>query len=230
MYRKLRKRDGSNPLGLDSLMDILSCLVGLMLFIVMYTVLQLGSAAYQAEVLVSPEPTVGSRRVVVLAANGTVRVLDVGQPLRDLLSGFEIVQSVDEIERFIAANPRAQTDRHFAYGLEYRFRPTTDFYAMLDLAIDEVPGIVGDSLHQLDDRSRFATTLREMSPQDSWLAFAVDSTSVDVFRRAREMAIAQGFATGFDLLTFEFPLRVALSEDGMDDLLSPLTTLPKPQR
>jgi hypothetical protein len=89
--------------------------------------------------------------------------------------------------------------------------------------------VVEDSLHQLDDRSRFATTLREMDPQAVWLAFAVDSTSVDVFRRAREMAIGQGFATGFDLLTFEFPLRVALSEDGMDDLLSPLTTLPKPQ-
>jgi len=230
MYRKLRKRDGSSPLGLDSLMDILSCLVGLMLFIVMYTVMQLGTAAYQAEVLVSREPTPGSRRVVVLCADGTVRVLDLTAPLRELLSGFEIVQSVDEIERFIAAEPRAPSDRFFTYGLEYRFRPTTDFYAMLDLTVGELPNIVGDSLHQLDARSRFATTLREMDPDASWLAFAVDSVSVDVFRQAREMAIAAGFATGFDLLTFDFPLRVALSEDGMDDLLSPLTTLPKPQR
>jgi hypothetical protein len=69
-----------------------------------------------------------------------------------------------------------------------------------------------------------------MSPEDVWLAFAVDSVSVDVFRRAREMAIAEGFATGFDLLTFDFPLSVALSEDGMGDLLSPLSTLSKPQR
>jgi hypothetical protein len=230
MYRKTRRRDGSNPLGLDSLMDILSCLVGLMLFIVMYTVMQLGTAAYQSEVLVSREPTVGSRRVVVLCAGGTVRMLDLNPALRELLSGFEIVQSVDEIERFIAANPRAPTDGHFSYGLEYHFRPTTDFYAMLDLTVGEVPGAVGDSLQNLDDRSRFATTLREMDPQDAWLAFAVDSASIDVFRRAREMAIAEGFATGFDLLTFAFPLRVALSEEGMDDLLSPLTTLPKPQR
>jgi hypothetical protein len=44
------------------------------------------------------------------------------------------------------------------------------------------------------------------------------------------MAIAEGFATGFDLLTFDFPLSVALSEDGMGDLLSPLSTLSKPQR
>lgn len=230
MYRKPRNRDGSSPLGLDSLMDILSCLVGLMLFIVMYTVMQLGTAAYQAEVLVSREATPGSRRVVVLAAGGTVRVLDVNTPLREMLSGFEIVQSVDEIERFIAANPREHADRHFDYGLAYQFRPTTDFYAMLDLTIEELPGVVGDSLQQLDAQSAFATTLREMDPEESWLAFAVDSASIDVFRQAREIAITQGFATGFDLLTFDFPLRVALSEDGMDDLLSPLTTLPKPQR
>jgi hypothetical protein len=167
---------------------------------------------------------------VVLCAGGTVRVLAVRGPLRELLSGFEIVQSVDEIQRFISAEPRSPQDRFFEYELTYHFRPTTDFYAMLDLRIGERPGAVGDSIHQLDDRSGYAAALREMSPQDAWLAFAVDSVSVDVFRRAREMAIAEGFATGFDLLTFDFPLSVALSEEGMDDLLSPLSTLSKPQR
>jgi hypothetical protein len=230
MYRKPKKRDDGSPLGLDSLMDILSCLVGLMLFIVMYTVLQLGTVAYQSEVLVSREPISGSRRVVVLCADGAVRLLDAWVPLRDLLSGFEIVQSVDEIQRFIEADPRAPQDRYFAFGLNYEFRPTTDFYAMLNLEIAEQPGVVGDSIHQLDGNSRYAEALRELSPDDAWLAFAVDSTSVDVFRRAREIAIAQGFATGFDLLSFDFPLSVALSEDGMDDLLSPLSTLSKPQR
>jgi hypothetical protein len=230
MYRRLRKRDGSNPLGLDSLMDILSCLVGLMLFIVMYTVMQLGTAAYQSEVLVSSEPTLGSQRVVVLCTDGTVRLIDVREPLRELLSGFEIVQSVGEIERFIEAESRALSDRYFTYGLRHEFRPTTDFYAMLDLQIEELPGVVGDSIHQLDERSRYATALRELSPDQVWLAFAVDSASVDTFRRAREMAIVAGFATGFDLLTFDFPLSVALSEDGMGDLLSPVSTLSKPQR
>ena len=106
-------------------MDILSCLVGLMLFIVMYTVMQLSTTAYQSEVLVSCEPAPGSRRVVVLAADGAVRMLDTRVPLRELLSGFEIVQSVDEIQRLIAANPRAPEDRYFTFGLKYEFRPTT---------------------------------------------------------------------------------------------------------
>jgi hypothetical protein len=150
--------------------------------------------------------------------------------LRDLLNGYEIVQSVGEIQRFIDSNQRRPTDGHFSYELLHEFRPTTDFYAMLDLEIDEIPGAVGDSIHQLGEGSSFASALRELDASNVWLAFAVDTASVDVFRQAREMAIAEGFATGFDLLSLDFPLRVALSEDGLDDLLSPLSTLSKPQR
>jgi hypothetical protein len=230
MYRKKRSGEGGNPLDLDSLMDILSCLVAVIVFIVMYAIMELGSQAYQAEVVVSREPTPGSERVLVVCEAGTVRVLDVRPALAELLDGYDIVQSVGEIERFIASNQRVPTDRHFSYSLLHEFRPTTDFFAMLDLRIDEIPGAVGDSLHQLDGRSQYAAALRELDPSEVWLAFAVDTASVDVFRRAREMAIAAGFATGFDLLSLEFPLRVALSEDGMDDLLSPENTLAKQQR
>lgn len=217
-------------MGLDYLVDILSNIVSTFLFIVLYTILQLTSQAYRAEVVVSRDPTSANRRVVVLAQNGAVRVLDVGEPLRELLAGYEIVQSVAEIPGFIEGNPRIPSDPYFTYGLEYQFRPTTDFYAMLNLEIEERPGMVGDSIAQLDAGSRYATALRELDPNDAWLAFAVDSVSVDVFRQAREMAIGAGFATGFDLLSFQFPLSLALSEDGLDDLLSPLNTLSKPQR
>jgi hypothetical protein len=231
MYRKQRPGAGGNPLDIESLMDILTCLVAVIVFIVMYAIMELGSHTYQAEVLVSPEPSAGTQRVLVVCEAGTVRVLDVRPALRELLDGYEIVQSVGEIERFIASSQRVPSDRHFTYALLHEFRPTTDFYAMLDLEIGEAAGTVGDSIHQLDDEgSSYAAALRELDPTDVWLSFAVDTASVDVFRRAREVAIAAGFATGFDLLSLEFPLRVALSEDGLDDLLSPLNTLSKPQR
>ncbi len=231
MYRRKRHREEGNPRYIESLMDILSDLVSVIVFIVMYAIMELGSQSYQAEVLVSREPGVGSQRVLVVCEAGTVRVLDVRPPLVELLDGYEIVQSVGEIERFIVSNQRMPTDRYFSYSLLYEFRPTTDFYAMLDLEIGEVGSTVGDSIHQLgDEGSSYAAALRDLDPADVWLSFAVDTASVDVFRRAREVAIAAGFATGFDLLSLEFPLRVALSEDGLDDLLSPLNTLSKPQR
>ncbi len=231
MYRKPRHRDRSGVLDLDSLMDILSCLVGVMLFLVIYTVLELGSTAYQVEVLVSDEPAPRSRRVVVLYSQGTVRVLDVRPPLSVLLNGFEIVLSTTEIPVFIEANRRAPIDQYFSYSLNHVSRSTTDLVEMLDLEIRERPGAVGDSIHQLlDQESGYATALSGLNPEDSWLAFAVDTASVDIFRRARELAIVEGFATGFDLLTLEFPLTVPLSRTGLDDLLNPESALSKPQR
>jgi hypothetical protein len=210
-------------------MDILSCLVGVMLFLVIYTVLELGTAAYQAEVVVSPNASPNSRRVVVLAEGGTVRVLDVRPALGELLSGFEIVQSVSEVDLFVQASGSTPSDPYFLYSLAYRARPTTDLLGMLDLIIEERPA-VGDSLGDLGIGSRYSTALQALDPRESWLAFAVDSASIDVFRRAREVAIEQGFATGFDLLSLDFPLTLPLSNNGLNDLLSPIGTLSKPQR
>ena len=230
MYRKSRSHRGGVALDLDSLMDILSCLVGVMLFLVIYTVLELGSAAYQAEVVVSRERVPGSERVVVVANDGTVRVLDVRRPLAELLSGFEIVQAYPEVPVFVEALDRTPGDAHFTYGLEYEPRSTTELLGFLDLVISERPGVVGDSIQQLGPGSRYAEALRSLDPEQVWLAFAVDGQSGDVFRRAREMAIASGFATGFDQLSLAFPLVVPLSEAALDDLLSPMTALSKPLR
>jgi hypothetical protein len=230
MYRKPRHQDRSVALDLDSLMDILSCLVGVMLFLVIYTVLELGSAAYQAEVVVSAAAAPGSRRVVVLAEEGTVRVLDARPALAELLSGFEIVRSISEVDLFVEASPSVPTDPHFQYSLVHEVRSTTDLLAMLDLVVEERANTVGDSIRGLVDGSRYLEALEGLDPEEAWLAFAVDSTSVDVFRRARELAIERGFATGFDLLSLDFPLTLPLSSGGINDLLSPIGTLSKPQR
>jgi hypothetical protein len=230
MYRKARARRGGAALDLDSLMDILSCLVGVMLFLVIYTVLELGSAAYRAEVVVSPERVPGSERVVVVANDRTVRVLDVRGPLEELLSGFEIVQAYPEVPIFVDGLQRTPADAHFSYGLRYEPRSSTELLAFLELVITERPGLVGDSIHQLGPDSRYAEALRRLDPERVWLGFAVDSGSGDVFRRARDMAIKSGFATGFDELSLEFPLAVPLSAAAFGDLLSPVAVLSKPLR
>ena len=228
MYRPTKKKDRSVELDLDSLMDILSCLVGVMLFLVIYSVLELGSAAYQAEVVVSPARPPDSRRVVVVAEEGGVRVLDVRPALEELLSGFEIVQSVAEVETFVEANRASPPDPYFRFSLNRDLRATTDLLGLLDLTVEERPGTVGDT--DLGPDSRFQAALDAIDPDEAWLAFAVDSTSIDIFRRAREMAIERGFATGFDLLTLDFPLTLPLSSEGLDDLLSPIGQLTKPQQ
>jgi hypothetical protein len=217
-------------LDLDSLMDILSCLVGIMLFLVIYTVLELSSAAYQAEVVGSRERILESQRVVVVAHDGTVRTLDARGPVAELLSGFEIVETFADVQLFVDASRREPTDPHFSYALRYEPRATADPLELLNFEIAEREGAVGDSIHQLGPDSRYAAALERLDPNTAWIAFAVDTASGDIFRRAREMAIARGFATGFDQLDLTFPLALPLSRNNVSDLLNPVGTLSKPLR
>lgn len=213
-------------------MDILSCLVGVMLFLVIYTVLELGSAAYEAAVPVVRSPPSGAEPVVVLAERGTVRALDVRRPLNQLLSGFQIVTSADVPVFVDQANARPTADRYFEYSLSYddRFREFGDPLRTLALEVREREGAVGDSLHQLDARSRFAATLRAMDPTEHWLAFEVDSSGVDVFRRAREMAIDAGFTVMWNPMQTEFPFTHTLAGGSPTDLLRSRSTPSKPER
>ena len=232
MHRPPRKKDRSSILNLDSLMDILSCLVGVMLFLVIYTVLELGSATYAADIPIVRDPPAGAQPVIVIADEGTVRVLDVGSAEQRLLSGIEIIQLPD-LPLFVRqANALGVGDRWFEYSIshEERLAAMDDPLSALDLHVAERPGVVGDSLHQLDERSTYATLLDQLDPEEAWLAFAVDSASVNVFRKAREMANTRGFASRWDLVRLEFPLTHELDEGGIDVLLTRASTNAKPLR
>ena len=230
MHRKLKRRPSSGILDLDSLMDILSCLVGVMLFLVIYTVLELGSVAYEAEVPVGRIRPDGAEQVMVLAQDGTVRMLDVHAPLRELLSGFEIVRQLDEVAVFVDGIASGPADAHFSYSLVHHERLATTLLGTLDLLVEERPRAVGDSLHQLGPESAYARALERLDAAEVWLSFAVDSTSVDAFRRARELAVDRGFATGWDQLSLAFPLTLPLAPESRAQWFDPRAREAKPAR
>jgi len=232
MYRKPRHRGDADILDLDSLMDILSCLVGVMLFLVIYTVLELGSVTYEASIPVVRQAPPGSERVVVMVDQGMVRVLDARGPIEQLTSGFEIVR-YEEVPAFVAdVNARAPADWHFFYSLVFdnRISAFGNPIGAIDLLVEERPGVVGDSIHQIDSNSRFAAALGALDPAEVWLSFAVDTESVEVFRVAREFASARGFATRWDPVSVDFPVTHILAEGGAEILLTPRSTLTKPDR
>ncbi len=233
MYRSPRRRDRSGLLDLDSLMDILSCLVGVMLFLVIYTVLELGSAAYEARVPVVRAAPPGSEPVVLVARDGALRPLDIRRPLQELLSGYEIVPAADVPVFVEQANARPTADRYFDYVLTYddRFGALGDPMRTLALEIREREGAVGDSLHQLDAGSAYAALLEDLDPSEHWLSFEVDSTGVDVFRRARDMAVDDGFTVMWSPMQLTFPFTHRLAGGSPTDLLrSKDDSRSKPQR
>lgn len=222
MYRKPRHRTRGGALNLDSLLDILSCLVGVMLLLVIYTVLELGSTSYEARVPALREAPEGSRMVVVVAQERTARVMDVNRALGGLLTGIDIVRAIDLPTFVQQANRRPTVDRFFTYTLERRdvVAASADPVEELDLRIEVRPGVVGDSLHQLLPGSPFASALDRLDPDRAHLVFAVDTLSVDVFRRARRMAAERGFATDWRPGSLDFPLAHELTGRNADALIA----------
>jgi hypothetical protein len=202
-------------------MDILSCLVGVMLFVVIHTVLELGSTSYVAPVPAFRAPPEGSRMVVVVAQERTARVMDVSRALSDLLTGIDIVRASDLPTFVDQANRRPASDGFFTYSLGRRGGPvaSSDPVQALDLRVETLPGVVGDSIHQLLPGSAFARSLDRLDREQTRLVFAVDMASVDVFRKARQMALARGLAVDWRPVSLDFPLIHALTGRNADDLL-----------
>ncbi len=196
-------------------MDILSCLVGVMLFLVIYTVLELGSTSFEVSVPTPKDRPAGSERIVVIVNDHAVRLMDTGQPVLDLLANVAGVPLLEVPDRVRQANLSPPTDAHFSYRLDLLeeasvLDPTVREY---DVIVDQLPGEVGDSMQHLDGSSRFEMTLSDLDPESNWIDFAVDSQSVDVFRRARDIAESLGFATRWGPLDLSFPTRYSLRDD-----------------
>jgi len=230
MYRKPRNTESASILNLDSLMDILSCLVGVMLFLVIYTVLELGSTTFEVSVPTPKDRPVDSRRILVVVNDKTVRVMDSNQPVRDLMASLQGA-ALDEIADLIRqANLSPPTDSYFQYRLA--FDEEESVLAMtvqgFEIRVQELAGEPGDSLHQLLGESAYESQLDALDSEFVWLDFAVDSASVDVFRKARDLAEERGIATRWGPLDLNFPITYSLSEDR--DGPSPRSTLSKPQR
>jgi hypothetical protein len=229
MYRK-KRRASEAVLDLDSLMDILSCLVGVMLFLVIYTVLEMTAASFQLTVSVPFDRPMPSRRLLVVANEGSVRVMDHTRPVSDLMAGMSLVPFEETAEYVAQINVSPPTDAHFRYRLEYD--EETALLLGRDVAfaftVDELPGEAGDPLLGPAEASEFLAHLEEYDPEQVWLEFGVDGQSLDVFRRARRLAEERGFDTRWGPLRLEFPVRFALNDE--TDGPGPRNLLSKPRR
>jgi hypothetical protein len=215
MYRKQRSSEAASVLNLDSLMDILSCLVGVMLFLVIYTVLELGSTSFEVSVPTPRDRPVQSRRIIVVANAGTVRILDSDRPIRDLLTGVESID-IDRMAGFVRQmNTSPPTDGYFRYllGFDEEAAVLDGATRAFEVEIREITGETGDGLGDINEDSKYVALLDALDPQRVWLEFAVDSASLNVFRRARDVAEQRGFATRWEPHDMAFPVSFRLSDN-----------------
>lgn len=230
MYRKPRGSESASILNLDSLMDILSCLVGVMLFLVIYTVLELGSTSFEVSVPTPRDRPFESQRMFVVVNDETVRIMDADQPVADLLANMAGVDDDQVPERVRQANLSPPSDAHFSYFLDFDEESAIVDAGVreFDVHVVEIPGETGERLEALDGDSEYEAYLADVDPELVWLEFGVDSASVDVFRRARDIAEELGFATRWGPLDLTFPVTYSLSTDRYGP--SPRGARSKPQR
>jgi hypothetical protein len=209
MYRPRRSRKNTDDMNLDSLMDVLSCSVGVMLFIVIFAVIEAkGTNVLVYSPPLSREPPDNSSRILALCVEGKVRILDAGTALQQLIG--DVVQLTYEgVPGFVSrANRKNVSDGNFSYRLVYRDESYGEFRRkrVISLRVDEKPGVHGDSSDDLVSAvSVFERALAGFDREEHWLAFGVDADSVEVFREARAIAMEKGFATGWDPIEIEFP-------------------------
>lgn len=218
MYRPRRTRTTGDELTLDSLMDVLTCSVGVMLFVVIFAVIE---AKGTSVIVFSPpflrEPPGSSHRVLALALDGRVRILDARAAVERLTEDF-VQLTYEDVPAFVdAANRKGVSDGHFSYRLVYRDEEAGEFRRkrVISVQVDELPGVTGDSPDDLaSGASAFERSLAQLDKNRHWLAFGVDADSVEVFRAARAIAMDRGFATGWDPVSMAFPYEEVIIGGG----------------
>jgi hypothetical protein len=207
--RKSHVWEGPAGVNVDPLMDVITCVVGIMLFVVIFAVLEAGGSRVE---MVTPRLTVpptGSTRRVFLCEAGRLRELRIDTVTDQLLAEVKHVTYATVPTRVQRFNEGDVQDEHFSYRAEYEteqgaYRNTRSVY----LVIEERGGQGGATLAELEGgESMYQRALEAADPDSAWVSFLVDGESIDLFRRARALAVAGGFAVGWDPAALTFPYR-----------------------
>ncbi len=199
-------------------MDVLSCSVGVMLFIVVFAVIEAkGTNVLEYSPPLLREPPGGGQRILALCTEERVRILDVGDALEELMGDVAYL-TYEGVPEFVdAANSKGVSDGNFSYRLVYRDEEYGRFQRkrVISVRVDELPGVIGESLAELaSGGSSFERSLSRLQAGTHWLAFGVDADSVEVFREARSIALENGFSSGWDPVRISFPYEEVIIGGG----------------
>ncbi len=219
MSKKRRRGSLFDALNLDSLMDILTCTVGMMLFIIIFAVIEARGVRIKLFTPLAREAPEGVERKVILCHHGTVRLFDFDGAIEQLVGDREVTYySIPSIVE--KAKTKNITDGYFNYKFEWDEEENWSFFGSTSrryfiITAEEIEGQQGEGLPQLKRaENRFSQLLQSIDKDKYWVGFLVDEESLEVFRKAREICISQGFDTGWDPGKLDFPFRQELGGGG----------------
>jgi len=206
--RRFKQKWIVDEMNFDSLMDILTCLVGIILLIIVITVIGARGINIKMFLPITKAPSNEKKRVLCICENEHLKLLDEEKSI-NILFNSKMETTYDNIPRIVKmANSKNYSDKYFKYSLDFTTFKKNGNYARDFILIVEKKNVNGDSISDLDRQSSsFQRTLKQFDPAKIWIAFSVDYKSTKVFKKAREICKNKNFATGWDPGSIEFPIK-----------------------
>ncbi len=201
-----RQKDQGASVNLDSFLDIMTCLVGVLILIIIMT----GLDAAQIRVLI-PTPMeydTDKRPIFIEARNNELfRV-----PLEDLQVMAE--DGLREISRAAGGNTERvlQMMNETQLGTE-EYEIDLTYFMVGQFAVRPVAGVSG---YPLDDWERegprdwYGSILASIDVEEEMIAFLVRDDSFDVFKRARHLAWHEDVDVAYELLDVHELIRFGM--------------------
>lgn len=202
----MAKRVRGNSVNLDSFLDIMTCMLGVLMLILLLT----GIDAAQIKVLI-PTPmmhTSDRRPVFVECRNNELFLVPVGElrtladeQLRDVAqkAGGDTALMLQGL-----ADARAQTD---TYQVDLTYALLGQF-AILPIMTSKGYNLV--DIGQEKETDWFGRILTGLNKETEMLTFLVRDDSFEVFKRARTLAWVQNVEVSYELLSPEEPIKFGL--------------------
>ncbi|MEZ4994626.1 MAG: hypothetical protein R2824_29670 [Saprospiraceae bacterium] len=216
MNRKTKKKE-FEP-NFESLSDVLTCSVGVMLFVVIFAVIETRGIHIAISAPIEEEVEKGTISKTFICKDGRIKFYDNTSAITAAIGNFTFnYQNIPKIVD--QGNQLNISDGYYNYSFDFIEPRLDDFYSYraLQYIVSERRYVLGESSEELlQDSSKIASLIKEISKEKYWILFGLaDGESLEVFKTARKIAREQKIPTGWLPGEWKFPRTITLDGTGI---------------
>jgi len=202
MRRSSSGQDMNNFLGLDSLMDIVTNVMGALFFVVVFAAL----SSFEARGKVTtPIASTGSTKGIVFECRSNTILFPDFDGLHDQIDKKVKEMKTQDVLKLVDLLREAKIGNDF-----YTFVPKIIFrgnYIYLSMPFVPVSGSQGEDTRAIQpNNSKYQTKLRELDSKKNHIYFLVRADSFEIFQEARRIAVKNGFQVGWEPMPTDSPI------------------------
>ncbi len=201
------QKSGGSSVNLDSFLDIMTCLVGVLVLIIILT----GLDAAQIRVLI-PTPMeydTDKRPIYIEARNNQLFRVPVTELQAEVDTAMRRLsdEAVGNMDRLLIL----MQDLDLQYG---GYMVDLSYFLMGQFGVLPLAGTEGYALRDWSletGRDWYGSILENLDPEEEFLSFIVRDDSFEVFKVARHLAWMAEVDVGYELLSWDEPIRFGVT-------------------